>query len=105
MEYQRIELIKFNLFDQDTFDEYIKGRRDGRDGPTLKYWEEMRLPSSHESYQAVGGDKQVCKGSLITHRTLTGICNDLINPLMGSTGMPFGRNMQFETTFPRLGVE
>ena len=104
LEYQRIELIKFNLFDQLTYDEYIKGR-DGQPGPTLKYWYEMRLPPEHENYQDVGGDgKQICKGTLITHRTLNGICNDLINPLMGSSGMPFARNMQFESTFPRLGL-
>ncbi|WP_373499091.1 peroxidase family protein [Desulfococcus sp.] len=104
LEYQRIELIKFNLFDQNTYDEYVKGR-DGRPGPTLKHWDEMRLPPGHENYQDVGADgKQLCKGGLITHRTLTGVCNDLINPLMGSTGMPFGRNMQFEATFPRLGL-
>ncbi len=102
LEYQRIELIKFNLFDQNTYEEYVKGK-DGKAGPVLKSWDEMRLPPDHENYLDVGGDgKQVCKGPLITHRTLTGICNDLINPLMGSTGMPFGRNMQFETTFPRL---
>lgn len=105
LEYQRIELIKFNLFDQNTYDEYVKGR-DGRPGPTLKTWEEMRLPPGHTRYQDVGGSgRQVCTGELVTHRTLTGICNDLINPLMGSTGMPFGRNMQFEATFPRLGLD
>ena len=100
LEYQRIELIKFNLFDPNTFDEYIAGR-DGRPGATLKQWEEMRLPPDHEHFAAVGGDgEQLCKGDLITHRTLTGICNDLLNPLMGSSGMPFNRNMQFEATFP-----
>jgi hypothetical protein len=104
MEFQRIELIKFNLFDQDTYAEYVKGRG-GRSGPTLKYWDSMRLPADHANYQEVGGDaRQLCKGPLVTHRTLTGICNDLINPLMGSTGMPFGRNMQFEATFPDLGL-
>lgn len=104
LEFQRIELIKFNLFDQKTYDEYIQGR-DGRDGSTLTQWEEMRLPPDHESYDAVGGDgEQICNGSLITHRTLTGICNDVENPLMGSSGMPFARNMQFDTTFPRLGL-
>ena len=104
LEYQRIELIKFNLFDQDTYDDYIKGR-DGQYGPVLKQWDEMRLPPEHENYKDVGGDgEQLCTGALVTHRTLTGICNDLINPLMGSTGMPFGRNMQFDTTFPRLGL-
>ncbi len=104
LEYQRIELIKFNLFDQDTYTDYILGR-DGQAGSTLKYWDEMRLPPEHLNYQDVGGnDKQLCQGDLITHRTLTGICNDLVNPLMGSSGMTFGRNMQFETTFPRLGL-
>jgi len=104
LEYQRIELIKFNLFDQNTYEEYIMGRK-GQPGPILKYWNEMRLPEEHQYYQDVGADgKQLCKGQLITHRTLTGICNDLLNPLMGSSGMPFGRNMQFDATFPRLGL-
>lgn len=104
LEYQRIELIKFNLFDPNTFDDYIAGR-DGQPGATLKQWDEMRLPSNHEHFAAVGGDgEQLCKGDLVTHRTLTGICNDLLNPLMGSSGMPFNRNMQFEATFPRLGL-
>jgi hypothetical protein len=102
LEYQRMELIKFNLFDQYTYEEYIQGK-DHQPGSTLKQWDEMRLPPSNKFYQEVGGDgPQLCKGSLITSRTLTGICNDLTNPLMGSTGMPFGRNMQFDTTFPRL---
>ncbi|MCK5665202.1 MAG: hypothetical protein KAI17_17055, partial [Thiotrichaceae bacterium] len=104
LEYQRIELIKFNLFDQDTYEQYIIGRN-GQAGPTLKYWDEMRLPADHKRYQDVGGsDKQLCRGDLITHRTLSGICNDLINPLMGSSGMSFGRNMQFDTIFPRMGL-
>ena len=104
LEYQRIELIKFNLFDQSTYDDYVKGR-DGQAGPTLKIWDEMRLPGDHVRYQDVGGeDKQLCKGDLITHRTLDGICNDLINPLMGSTGMPFARNASFDATYPRLGL-
>lgn len=104
LEYQRIELIKFNLFDPNTYDDYLAGR-DGQPGATLNQWDEMRLPPDHEFFQAVGGEgEQLCRGDLITHRTLTGICNDLMNPLMGSTGMPFNRNMQFEATFPRLGL-
>ncbi len=47
----------------------------------------MRLPTGHPQYAAVGGDgAQLCRGELIRARTLTGICNDLKNPLMGSTG-------------------
>ena len=102
LEYQRIELIKFNLFDQSTYQEYITGR-DGVEGPALKQWDAMRLPENHPQYSDVGGDdKQLCQGELLTHRTLSGICNDAINPLMGSAGMPFARNAQFEATFPDL---
>src|SRR5262249_18970980 len=76
----------------------------GTDGRSLKVWPEMRLPSGNPNYQAVGGDgDQTCKGDLIRGRTLTGICNDIRNPLMGSVGTPFARNVEFETTFPDLG--
>ncbi len=103
LEYQRIELVKFNLFDNSgTYQTYVSGR-DNVPGPAVKTWPEMRLPQGHPEYNAVGGDgDQVCKGDLIRARTLTGICNDIRNPLMGSTGMPFGRNVEFETTFPDL---
>lgn len=104
LEFQRIELIKFNLFDQSTYPEYVAGR-DGQAGPTLKQWDAMRLPPEHEKFAAVGGEKsQLCRGELITHRTLDGTCNDLINPLMGSSGTPFARNVQFEATFPDLAL-
>lgn len=104
MEYQRIELIKFNLFDNNgTYREYVEGR-EGIDGPALKVWKEMRLPKDHPRYKDVGGDgPQTCQGDLIRARTLTGICNDIRNPLMGSTGQLFARNMEFDTTFPDLG--
>ncbi|MEA3303484.1 MAG: hypothetical protein U9Q75_09450, partial [Pseudomonadota bacterium] len=72
LEYQRIELIKFNLFDQLTYEAYVKGV-DGRPGATLKQWHAMRLPPDHSHYRDVGGEgKQLCNGDLITHRTLTG---------------------------------
>ena len=38
-------------------------------------------------------------------RTLTGICNDVTNPLMGAANMPFARNVQFEQTFPDQGLD
>lgn len=103
LEYQRIELIKFNLFDNNgTYQDYIAGRN-GLVGAALKTWPQLRLPQSSPYYAAVGGDgEQVCKGDLIRARTLTGICNDIRNPLMGSTGTPFARNVEFETTFPDL---
>jgi len=104
LEYQRIELIKFNLFDNNgTYQTYVTGRA-GVGGPALKIWPEMRLPKDSPSYMAVGGDgEQLCTGDLIRARTLTGICNDLRNPLMGSSGTPFARNVEFDTTFPDLG--
>jgi hypothetical protein len=104
LEYQRIELIKFNLFDSGgTYADYVRGR-DGVAGPALKVWPEMRLPKGHPLYDAVGGDQaQVCGGELIRFRGLTGLCNDIKNPLMGSASMPFARNVQFDVTFPELG--
>ena len=104
LEYQRVELIKFNLFDNSgTWQSYVTGRN-GVGGPALKTWPEMRLPKANPSYSAVGGDgEQVCKGDLIRARTVTGICNDILNPRMGSTGTPFARNVEFETTYPDLG--
>src|SRR5215831_7719352 len=93
LEYQRIELIKFNLFDTNgTYEAYVLGR-DGVGGPALKVWPQMRLPKDHPQYAAVGGDgAQLCQGDLIRARTLTGICNDIKNPLMGSSNTPFARN-------------
>ncbi len=103
LEYQRIELIHFNLFDNNlTYQDYVEGR-DGRVGASIKVWPQMRLPQSSPHYAAVGGDgEQICKGEMIRGRTLTGICNDIRNPLMGSTGTSFARNVEFETTFPDL---
>ncbi|NND93138.1 MAG: oxygenase [Granulosicoccus sp.] len=102
LEFQRIELIKFNLFDQLTYQNYVTGRNN-TDGRSLRQWDAMRLPELHPHYEAVGGsDEQLCSSELLTHRTLSGICNDAINPLMGSAGMPFARNVQFESTFPDL---
>ena len=104
LEYQRMELIKFNLFDNSgTYREYAEGRG-GVAGSALKVWDAMRLPKGNPNYEAMGGDgPQVCQGELIRARTLDGTCNDIKNPLMGSTGQPFARNVQFETTFPDLG--
>ena len=104
LEYQRIELIKFNLFDNDgTYKDYLSGR-DGMAGSALKVWDAMRLPKGHPSYDAVGGAAaQLCRGELIRFRNLDGTCNDLRNPLMGATNQSFARNVQFESTFPDLG--
>jgi Animal haem peroxidase len=103
MEYQRIELLQFNLFDNSgTFQEYVRGRN-GTAGSAIKVWPQLRLPREHPAYVDVGGDgPQRCQGELIRFRNLTGICNDITNPLMGSTDQPFARNVPFEATFPDL---
>ena len=104
LEYERIELIKFNLFDNSgTYETYIKGDK-GRPGPSVKVWKELALPQDHPNYRDVSTSDgtQQCQGELIRHRTLTGICNDIRNPLMGASGQLFARNVQFDATFPRL---
>ena len=72
LEYQRIELIKFNLFDNNkTYEAYVTGR-DGEAGPVLNTWPEMRLPPEPSRlHTAVGatGSRSV-KGDLIRFRTL-----------------------------------
>jgi hypothetical protein len=104
LEYQRIELIKFNLFDNDTYPGYVLGQG-VVPGRSVRQWAAMRLPPEHPQYRAVGGGgEQLCSGELVRSRTLTGICNDIRNPLMGSTNMVFARNVQFEETFPDLGA-
>ena len=105
LEFERIELIKFNLFDNSgTYQDFISGRG-GVGGPALKTWAAMRLPNTDPNYAAVGGDgPQVCKGDLVRGRTVSGICNDVRNPLMGSTGTPFARNVEFDTAFPEKGL-
>ena len=72
----------------------------------LKVWEELRLPPEHPQYESVGGSapRQLCGGELIRFRSVTGICNDIRNPLMGSTGQPFARNVDFETASPDLAI-
>jgi hypothetical protein len=103
LEYQRLGLIRFNLFDNYTYREYVQGS-ERTPGNVIKVWDEMRLPPDHPNYGDIGGDgEQICAGDLIRHRTLTGLCNDIKNPLMGSTNTLFARNVQFETSFPRLG--
>jgi hypothetical protein len=104
LEYQRFELFKFNLFDNSgTYEQYVRGR-EGIDGRTLKTWPQLRLPKNDPAYARVGGDgPQRCAGELIRFRTLTGICNDINNPLMGSADQPFSRNVEFDATFPDLG--
>ena len=101
LEYQRMELIKFNLFDNLTFEKYLTSET----GPTTKVWPELRLAPDHPdagSLKIEDDGSQLCQGELIRFRTLTGICNDIRNPAMGSAGQLFARNVAFEATYPDL---
>ena len=105
LEYQRIELLKFNLYDNSgTYEEYVRSQSNPT-GPLAKIWPQFRLPKDHPLHTAVGGDgPQRCTGELVRFRTLTGICNDVFNPLMGSTDQPFARNVDFDSAFPELAL-
>ena len=104
LEYQRMELIRFNLFDNNTYELYVKGTAESP-GAILKTWDAMHLPKTHPEFQQLAreSESQVCQGDLIRHRNLTGTCNDIYNPAMGSTNQLFARNVKFESTYPRLG--
>ncbi len=104
LEYERVELIKFNLFDNYTYESYVRGDGD-QPGSTLRVWDEMRLPPDSPHFEAVGGNgPQKCSGELIRGRTLTGVCNDIFNPRMGSSNTLFARNVEFDETFPDQGL-
>ncbi len=62
LEYQRIELIKFNLFDNYTYETYIKGLG-GVPGSAIRRWSEMRLGEDYEYYDALGGKAGVPWGA------------------------------------------
>ncbi len=124
LEFQRMEMIKFNLFDNSgTYEKYSQILRDPA-GVFHTPWVEMRVtdqrPAGNDmdeqeyarlvarlkkdglTTNPVDGSQQ-CKGESIRFRDLNGYCNDIYNPLMGSTNQPLARNVQFEAvTFPDL---
>ena|ERR1700730_16107701 len=53
----------------------------------------MRLPADHPNFRELIVDAD---------GKLTGICNDIRNPAMGSIGQLFARQVEFEFTFPDL---
>ncbi|MDX2157591.1 MAG: peroxidase family protein [Hyphomicrobiaceae bacterium] len=106
LEYQRMELVRFNLFDNSTYRAYVEGR-DGVAGPALRRWPEMRLDPADPGFVHLLIDRdgnQRCAGPAIRHRTVNGICNDIDNPAMGAQGQLFARNVEFHETFPDRGL-
>src|SRR5262249_6226070 len=102
LERQRMELIQFNLFDNsNTFEQYLTATN----GPAIKTRKEMRLDADNPEFANVkieADGSQSCLPALTRFRTLRGVCNDVRNPAMGSTGQLFARNVEFESTFPDL---
>jgi hypothetical protein len=99
LEYQRMELIKFNLYDTST----SRSNTPEVNNYGEPVWSELQLqPESSNAIltQQTEYASEGCSGDLIRFRTLTGICNDIFNPMMGSSGMPFARNVEFSQTFP-----
>ena len=74
--------------------------------PRSRSWPEMRLPpdASGLRRRSAAPVEQSLPGELIrsphAHRASA---TTFAIPLMGSTGMPFARNVEFEATFPELG--
>jgi hypothetical protein len=89
LERQKLDLFAFNLYDNNgTYEAYA-----GPNGRQIRVWPQLQLPGGAE-----------CRGALARARTLTGICNDVRNGLMGSTGTVFASNADFEDQFPDRGL-
>ena len=68
LEYQRMELIRFNLFDNATYETYLTAE----DGPIREVWPEMRLTPDDPAYgllRIAEDGSQLCQGDLIRFRT------------------------------------
>jgi Animal haem peroxidase len=108
LERQRMELIRFNLFDNNnTFEQYLTGKVDDKtiDGAAIRSWKEMRLDADDPDFARLtieADGSQTCPPELVRFRTLRGVCNDPANPAMGSSGQLFARNVEFEATYPEL---
>lgn len=119
LQFQRMEMIKFNLFDNSgTYEKYVNLLGDPA-GVFTDPYVEMRIPEKHppsgtaenpeyarlkNSGLTVYADgSQECHGESIRFRDRNGFCNDVFNPLMGSTNQPLARNVEFDAlTFPDL---
>jgi len=105
LEFERVELVKFNLFDNSgTYQDFINGRG-GVGGQALKTWPQMRLPATDPNYTAVGGaGEQVCKGDSFADAPSTAKCNDVRNPSWVPLETLFARNVEFDTALPEQGA-
>ena len=106
LEYQRIELLKFNLFDNSgTYENYLRDRAKPRreahkDLAAIQITEgHIRLRRGRRRWRA----NVLRRAHTLSHADR--ICNDILNPLMGSIDQPFARNVEFEATFPELSED
>ena len=112
LQFQRLEMIKFNLFDNSgTYERYVNLLGDPA-GVFTDPFVEMRVPEKNSASGAVENPEyarlknsgmtvysdgsQECHGESLRFRDRNGYCNDVFNPLMGSTNQPLARNVQFE---------
>jgi Animal haem peroxidase len=112
LQFQRMEMIKFNLFDNSgTYEKYMKILGDPA-GVFHDPYVEMRVPEknppsgnvdnpAYERLKKTGltinpDGSQECHGESIRFRDRDGYCNDVFNPLMGSTNQPLARNAEFD---------
>ena len=104
LEYQRIELIKFNLFDNSgTYRTYVKGR-DGVAGPALKVWDAMRLPPIASVVRCRRRRwRAALQGELIRFRNVDGTATTSATRGWVRRTRRSRGTFQFDATFPELG--
>jgi len=110
LQFQRMEMIKFNLFDNSgTYEKYVNLMGDPA-GVFHDPYPEMRVlektPSNVDNpeyarlkktgLKVLADGFQECHGESIRFRDRNGYCNDVFNPLMGSTNQPLARNVEFD---------
>lgn len=95
LEVQRADLLRCNMWDTNgTIDSHPLANSNNPKGIGA----DQRWASLQE--QNIN-----CEGNNLRFRTLDGTCNDPVNPLMGSKGQRFGRNVSFDATQKRGGID
>jgi hypothetical protein len=95
LEVQRADLLRCNMWDTNgTIDTHPIAAGGTPESPGAdQRWASLQSPNIK------------CEGDNLKFRTLDGVCNDPLNPLMGAKGQRFGRNVSFAATQKRAGVD